>query len=67
MNQIRKLMKASKLTNVKVAHDLDVSHVTVSVVVNGHQPSKRIQEYIADKLGKTVEELWPADPPTKTF
>jgi len=63
MNQeIRDLMREKKVTNVQVAHDLNVSHVTVSVVLNGHQPSKRIQEYVAKKLGKAVEDLWPLKP-----
>lgn len=63
--EIRGLMKAKKLTNRAIAEQLGVQPVTVSVVINGHQPSKRIQEAVAKALDKSIDELWPPDPPSK--
>ena len=44
-----------------VAARAGVADSTVSVVLTGKGPSKKIQEVIADMLGVKVSDLWPDD------
>ena len=41
-----------------IAEALDLSRTTVSVVINGHQKSERVQRYIAQLLGEDYNSLW---------
>lgn len=52
----RLLMKG--ITLAEIARGLGVSRTWVSLVVNGHKKSRRIQEAIADALGVSYESLW---------
>lgn len=42
-----------------VARELGVTKQTVNAVLAGKGRSKRIEETIAQRLGLTVEEVWP--------
>jgi len=60
--KIRAKMVEMGITNVSIAKKLNVRPVTVSVVLNGHEKSERIQKAIAEELGSTIEDLWPPEP-----
>ena len=46
------------ITLAEIARDLGVSRTWVSLVVNRHKKSRRIQEAIANALGVSYESLW---------
>ncbi len=52
-------LKKRKLTVTAIASALNCSHNSVRLVINNKQQSKRIAEYVAEKIGKTADELWP--------
>lgn len=56
--KIKALMALREIKFKQIAENLGVSPVTVSVVLNGHSKSRRIQQAIADALELPIEELW---------
>ena len=56
------------LTGAAVANALSISEGAVSQVVNGNLLARpaaaRIMAYVADRLGRTVDDLWPERRPT---
>ena len=43
----------------EIARKLKVGRAAISNVITGCGKSRRIQEAIAEMIGKTVEEIWP--------
>lgn len=57
-HQIRaRLLEQGILVN-DIARDMKVQPVTVSSVITKKGKSKRIQEYIAQKIGEPFESVW---------
>ena len=52
------LMVEAGLSQAEVARSLNVERSTVCGVVSGEKKSKRIMEYIADRLGMEMADLW---------
>ena len=57
-NQIRARLLEQDITLTDIARKLHVSRITVSVVITRRGNSRRIQQYIADLLGKSFKEVW---------
>lgn len=53
------LLRRCGKTQLELAEDLGVSHVTVSGVINSRGRSRRVAERIAEVTGTPVEVLWP--------
>jgi orotate phosphoribosyltransferase-like protein len=58
--ELKILMLQNGITYKAIANKLNVSAHTVRVVACGAAVSKRIREALAESVGKTVEDLWPA-------
>lgn len=56
--KIRARLLMKDITLAEIARDLGVSRTWVSLVVNGHKKSRRIQAAIASALGVPYESLW---------
>lgn len=56
--KVKSLLVLKGIKMVDVAKQIGVSRVTVSIVITGKGKSRRIQQAIADMLGKSYEELW---------
>ncbi|WP_164994774.1 helix-turn-helix domain-containing protein [Candidatus Kuenenia stuttgartiensis] len=56
--KIRARLLMKDITLAEIARGLGVSRTWVSLVVNGHKKSPRIQRAIADALGVSYESLW---------
>ncbi len=54
---VKQVLKSVGLSLTKGAAELDVRPATV--VSQGHRRSRRVEEAIAEKLGKTAQEIWP--------
>jgi transcriptional regulator with XRE-family HTH domain len=59
VRKIKSLMMLKGITNIDIALKTGVSRTWVSLVLNNRKHSKRIQQAIADSLGRPYEELWP--------
>jgi lambda repressor-like predicted transcriptional regulator len=57
--EIKAALRIQGWTLSKVADITGVSNSTVSQIVSGSHKSARIQKFIAEKLRKTVKEIWP--------
>lgn len=57
--KIRKLMIDQELTLKDIAGELEVTVCMISLVINNHRRTRRIQEHIANRLGVSVEEVFP--------
>ena len=60
--EIKAAIRMKGTTPTAIAEELGVSRSMVSHVINGNAKSARIQERIAQILGKTIVVIWP---PTK--
>ncbi|WP_120501222.1 helix-turn-helix domain-containing protein [Roseovarius sp. EL26] len=49
----------------QIAKELSVSPPSISIVLKGDRRSKRIENAIAQKIGRTAECLWPERYQTK--
>ena len=49
------------ITNREIARAYGCSEQFVGQVINGHRTSKKLQAYIARRLGRVVQELFPQD------
>ncbi|EKF42409.1 helix-turn-helix domain-containing protein [Nitratireductor rhodophyticola] len=56
---IKRQLRRRKITFAKIAEELGVSCVSVTMVCQGHRSSQRVQQAIADKLGVEPCHLWP--------
>lgn len=59
--KVKSLMVLKGITGVDIARKLNLSPVTVYIVVSGRGKSRRIQQTIANALGMSFTELWPRD------
>lgn len=55
---IKSLLIRNKIKHKELAKELDVSRSVVSQVVGGHCRSRRIEEHIAKRLGRSYAKLW---------
>lgn len=46
-------------TQKRVAKELNLSTPTIYQVINGTGKSRRVAEFIAKKIGLTLEQMWP--------
>ena len=58
-NEIRAALLLKDIRPVEIARKLNVGRSAVCNVITGYGKSRRIQEEIANMIGKTVEEIWP--------
>lgn len=56
---IQAALKKSGLSQKTIATALQISTTAVNGVIHGKYTSRHIAEYIAEKLGKTLEDIWP--------
>ena len=59
--KVKSLMVLKGITSVSIARKTGVTTTWMSLVLNGHKKSRRIQKAIADALGKKYTELWPVN------
>ncbi|THK34057.1 DNA-binding protein [Ensifer sp. MPMI2T] len=64
-DEIKRLLRARRVTFLTIATEVGVSREYVTMVCQGHRSSHRIQQAIANKLGVTPESLWPQKYPDK--
>jgi len=57
-NEIKSLMALKGVNQTDIARKLGVDRSTVSGVVNLLRKSRRVQQTIADELGKKYKTLW---------
>lgn len=57
-NKVKSILVLKGIRQTELAAELDVLPSTVSGVLNGHHHSRRIQEFIAQKLKMDYEKLW---------
>ena len=57
-NEIKSLMILKGIKQTDIARKLNLDRCTVSGAVNGLRKSRRVQQAIADALGKNYETLW---------
>jgi predicted XRE-type DNA-binding protein len=55
---IRALLAKNKAKQIEIVRDLGVTSGAVSRVIDGHFPSRRIQEAIAKKVRVPFEQMW---------
>jgi len=58
-NEIRAALLLLNVRPAEIAKRLKVSRAAVSSVISGNLKSARIQEAIANIIGKKIEEIWP--------
>ena len=58
-NEIRAALLLQDVRPTEIANRLQVSRAAVSSVIGGNLKSARIQEAIANIIGKKIEEIWP--------
>ena len=46
-------------SQAEIARELDVSKTVINNVIYGRMTSRRIAECIAEKIKKTLDEIWP--------
>lgn len=56
--KVKALLVEQGISQTELADEMGLSRVTVSGVLNGHQRSKKIQKFIADKLNRDYVKLW---------
>ncbi len=59
--EIRVTMKRKRISQVRIARELCVTHAAVYNVIEGKSESMRIKKAIAKACGTTIEALWPKD------
>lgn len=64
-NRIKAYLVALEITMEDIARDVGVTKTLVSYVINGQRHNERVRVAIADRLGKTVEDLWGGEPKKK--
>lgn len=65
--QIKRALEDAGYTQMRLAQELNVSHVTIHGVIKGTCVSHRIRCRIAKAIGKPVEEVFRIKPnPSKT-
>ncbi len=63
---IQASLKKAGLSQKTIATDLKLSTSAVNGVIHGKYTSRPIAEYIAEKIGKTLEDIWPGRYADKT-
>lgn len=56
--KVKSLMILKGVTGLEIARKAGVTPTWVSLVINRHKKSRRIQGVIADALGVSYESLW---------
>jgi lambda repressor-like predicted transcriptional regulator len=56
---IKAALRKKRVTQKAIADELHVSETVINLVINDRSRSRRIAQYIADKIGKPVDEIWP--------
>lgn len=57
--ELKARLRLSGSSLAEVARELGITKQTVNTVVSGRSRSRRIEEAIAQKLGMSLEEVWP--------
>ena len=60
--EIKAAIRMKGTTPTAIAEEHGVSRSMVSHVINGNAKSARIQERIAQIIGKPINAIWPAKP-----
>lgn len=55
---IKSLLVRKRITAQMIADELGLSRPAVSGPLNGHWRSRRVEEYVAQRLGRKYERLW---------
>lgn len=59
IRKIKAMLVEHGIKHKDIACALGVTRACVSIVLNGHQNSKRVKQAIADVLHLKVADLWP--------
>jgi Ner family transcriptional regulator len=60
---IKAALRKKRITQKAIAEQLGVSKTVINFVINDNSRSRRIAEYIAEKIGRSVDEIWPGSYP----
>lgn len=58
-NLVKQLLEKKGITQKELAEQLGLSRSLICRVVNHQRRSRRVQWYIALRLGRRYEDLWP--------
>jgi hypothetical protein len=58
LHQIKTMLYARKIKPITIAKRAGVSHITVTIVLNGYGKSRKVQKAVAELLNKPYEKLW---------
>ena len=56
---IKAALEIAGTNQTEIASELSVSDTAVNHVITGRSASRRIAEHIAQKIGKSIEDIWP--------
>lgn len=56
---IQACLKKGGFSQASIAKELKVAESSVHNVIKGTITSRRIAEHIANKIGKSIDEIWP--------
>ena len=56
--KVKALLMEQGISQTELAEELGLRPCTISQVLNGHNRSKKIQRFIADKLKRDYVKLW---------
>lgn len=57
-NYIKALLAARGIKEIDIARRLNITRSAVSLIINGHKSSRRVQKTISDMLNIPYEQLW---------
>lgn len=58
-HDIQAAIKKAGSSQKEISEELKIHNKNVNVVIHGKGTSRRVAKHIADKIGKTVDEIWP--------
>jgi lambda repressor-like predicted transcriptional regulator len=56
---IKAALRKKRITQKAIAKEFGVSETVIHFVITDRSRSRRIAEYIAEKIGRSVDEIWP--------
>lgn len=52
-------IKKAGFNQTQLADELNVSGTMISRIISGETRSRRVQEFIAEKINKKISDIWP--------
>lgn len=63
LEEIKAALRMNGVTQAVLAEEMHVSRAHISMVIAGVTPSARVQNRIAEIIGKAVKKIWPHPQP----